>query len=147
MRFGIVHFEKPRCMKDLPMMAPCRRDELAPLSSVSAEPPSARILEGNSSSRWEEHAFDRSDVKSNGPNQRRTSLQRSQAEQSVVKIQVLNNYRVWSRFRELSLGRRARPQNLNSNYIIIYIKYRLTPTNTAANPKLISVFPPAPVYG
>ncbi len=60
---------------------------------------------------------------------------------------VLNNYRVWSRFRELSLGRRARPQNLNSNYIIIYIKYRLAATNKAANPKLISVFPPAPVYG
>ena len=42
---------------------------------------------------------------------------------------------------------RARPQNLNSNYIIIYIKYRLAPTNTAANPKLISVLRAAPVYG
>ena len=86
-RFGIVYFEKPRCMKDLPMMAPCRRDELAPLSSVSAEPPNARVLEGNLSSRREEHAFDRSDVKFNGPNQPRTNFQHSRASQPVVKIQ------------------------------------------------------------
>ena len=43
---------------------------------------------------------------------------------------------------------RVGPQNLNSIYIIIYMRYRLAPTNTAASPKLISVFRPAPpVYG